>query len=106
MFRRFGPLVACVALAVGSLAWAADDIYLKGQAKKIEGNVTIVTESAKDVTVKGAPKPKYAAEEIEEIFYETPTSPVLGAVAYRSGFSADREWSHAADAKKRAASYS
>lgn len=101
MIRRFGTLiVGFAALAAGAIALADDDIYLKGKGKS---KAAIASETAKGVVLKSGTK--IPAEDIDDIFYELTTSPVLATLSYRNGFNSEREWASAVDPKKRAAAY-
>jgi tetratricopeptide (TPR) repeat protein len=101
MNRGFGTLLVGFFL-VASFVRSDDDIYFKG-AKTTKNKSAIASESAKGVVLKNGQK--IPAEDIEDIFYELTTSPVLATLSYRNAFTAERDWLAAVDAKKRAASF-
>jgi tetratricopeptide (TPR) repeat protein len=88
MCRRYGFLFAFAAAALGTIALADDEIYLKSKGGKAAKGV-IIAESVKD-----------------DILYEWPTgSDVIAGLALTSAFKSERDWMAASDAKKRAVAF-
>jgi len=103
MLRRSTILMlGFIAIAVGAVAFADDDIYLKS-AKGVKSKGAIASESAKGIVLKSGQK--IPAEDIDDVFYDLTTSPVLATLSYRNGFNSEREWMTTTDAKKRASAF-
>jgi tetratricopeptide (TPR) repeat protein len=101
MTRLSTFLSAFAALALGTIALADDEILLKTKAAKAKGFV--VSESTKEVVLKGGAK--FAVDDIDDIIYDWQSADPLAGINYNSGFTSERAWLTASDAKKRAAAY-
>ena len=103
MARRLSMLLAFAAVTCVTIAWADDDIYLRGKAGKVKGIVT--GESPTGITVKGGDK--HAEADIDDIFYELgANTEVKVLLSYRNAFAAEKAYMDASDAKKRSTNWS